>query len=310
MAAPDRHVASLTLSEQVTTPSSSALGRVGVWLGTLALLPAADERRAVQELERLGYGTAWYSESHLTHEALTHGAVLLCGTEQIGVATGIASIWVRDATATARAAALLDEAFAGRFLLGLGVSHAPLVARRGHAYDRPLSAMRSYLDELDAATASRIRVRRVIGALGPKMLELARDRADGAHPYLVTPAHTARARELLGDGPLLAPEQGFVLEPNARRARAAAREHLRVYLSLDNYRRSWRVLGFTDADFEEGGSDRLVDGLVAWGDEDAIAARVQAHFKAGADHVAVQALGPEPLEQLRRLGPLLLTPLG
>jgi probable F420-dependent oxidoreductase len=233
---------------------------------------------------------------------MSHGALLLGATDTIAVASGIASIWARDAISAANASASLQDAHPDRFLLGLGVSHAPLVAKRGQAYDRPLSAMREYLDGMDASRGfgpvdPR---RRILGALGPKMLELARGRACGAHPYLVTPAHTASARALLGES-LLAPEQGFVIERDPGRARTIARDHLRTYLRLENYRSSWRRLGFGDQDFDDGGSDHLVDELIAWGEPEHVAAKINAHFEAGADHVAAQALGPDPLAQLREL---------
>jgi probable F420-dependent oxidoreductase len=273
-----------------------------VWLGSLALTSWAEEREAARTLEASGFGTLWYSESHLTREAMSHGTLLLGATDTIAVASGIASIWARDAISAANASASLQDAYPDRFLLGLGVSHAPLVAQRGQAYDRPLTAMREYLDAMDASSGfgpvdPR---RRILGALGPKMLELARDRACGAHPYLVTPAHTASARALLGDA-ALAPEQGFVIERDPDRARTIARDHLRTYLRLENYRTSWRRLGFSDQDFDDGGSDRLVDELIAWGEPEQVAAKINAHFEAGADHVAAQALGPDPLAQLRQL---------
>ena len=284
------------------------LGRLGVWLGALALQPWAEERESALEIEALGYGTIWYSESHLTRESMSHGALLLDATTSVAVASGIASIWVRDATSTANAAASLHDAHPNRFMLGLGVSHSPLVARRGHDYRRPLAAMRDYLDRMDEPGAyGRCEPeRRCIGALGPKMLALAAERTAGAHPYLVTPGQTAWAREILGDGPLLAPEQGFVIDTDATSARASARAFLKTYLRLENYRTSWRRLGFGDEDFADGGSDRLVDELIPWGDAEFVTGRLKQHFEAGADHVAVQAVGPEPLNQLRVLAAVAL----
>lgn len=282
------------------------LGRVGVWLGSLGLLAAGQERAAVQELERLGFGTLWIGESHANREAFSHAALLLEWTQQLTVATGIASIWARDAVAAANGAAALAEAHPGRFVLGLGVSHAPSVARRGHRYVRPLSAMRGYLDAMDAAEYRAPppprRAPVVLAALAPPMLALAAERADGAHPYLVTPEHTRAARVIIGEGRVLAPEQGFILRDDPSEARAVAREHLRIYLGAANYQRSWRLLGLTEEDWRDEGSDRLVDALVAWGDEHAVIERLRAHFDGGADHVAVQALGSQPLEQLRRIG--------
>ena len=284
------------------------LGRAGAWLGSIGLLPAAAERDAVRELERLGFGTIWFGESPSNKEALSHAALLLDATESVRVATGIASIWLRSPAAARNGALTLGEAHPGRFALGLGVSHAPLVSLLGREYARPLTAMREYLEAMDGidyrATPPAVPVPRLLGALAPRMLELARDRADGAHPYLVTVEHTWQAREILGAGPLLAPEQGFVLETDPGRARLVAREHLAYYAGAENYRRSWLRLGFGE---DEIGalSDRLVDALVAWGGPEAVAARVEEHLAAGADHVALQALGSEPVDQLRRLAPAL-----
>jgi probable F420-dependent oxidoreductase len=281
------------------------LGRIGAWLGELALRPAVEERTIVRELEEVGYGAVWFGETPFNREALSHAALLLGWTERIAVATGIASIWLREPAAAANGAAALAEAHPGRFVLGLGVSHAPIVASLGDEYARPLTRMRAYLDAMDAVTYRAAPpaepAPRVLAALAPRMLELARDRADGAHPYLVTPAHTAEARKALGPGKLLAPEQAFTLERDAAAAREAGRRHLRIYLGLENYRRSWLRQGFSEADFEDGGSDALVDALVAWGGEDAVRARIDEHLTAGADHVAVQAVGSDPVGELRRL---------
>ncbi|MEU3709544.1 TIGR03620 family F420-dependent LLM class oxidoreductase [Streptomyces catenulae] len=291
------------------------IGRVGVWHGGLGRLPAAVARRAAAEIERLGYGALWVGEGPTTKEAFTHAGLLLAATGRLTVATGIANIWARDAAAAQAATRTLAEAYDGRFLLGLGASHAPLVGARGHTYAKPLAAMRGYLDAMDGAAyegpAPAAEPGRVLAALGPKMLELARDRASGAHPYFVPVAHTARAREVLGDGPLLAPEQAVLLESDPATARALAREHhVSRYLTLSNYVGNLRRFGFDDEDFAGGGSDRLVDALVAWGDVDAIRRRVRDHLDAGADHVAVQPLTAEAtdagLGQLTELAPALL----
>ena len=286
-----------------------SLGRIGVWLGTIGALPAAEERSAVRELEAVGYGTIWFGETPFSKEALSHAALILDATERVTVATGIASIWLRSPSSAASGAATLAEAHPGRFVLGLGVSHAPIVASIGHDYTKPLTRMREYLDAMDASSYAgplpADPAPRVLAALAPKMLELARDRTQGAHPYLVTPEHTVRARAILGVGPLLAPEQAFVLESDPVRARTVAREHLKVYLTLPNYADNWRRSGFDEADVSDGGSDRLVDALVAWGDESAVRERVEEHFAAGADHVALQALGEDPVGQLTRLAPAL-----
>ncbi|MEV7378906.1 LLM class F420-dependent oxidoreductase [Streptomyces lydicus] len=291
---------------------ASRIGRIGVWHGGLGRIPAATARRAAAEIEQLGYGALWFGEGPGTKEAFSHAALLLAATERITVATGIANIWGRDAAAANGAAHTLAEAYDGRFLLGLGASHAPIVSLRGHTYAKPLAAMRDYLDGMDAAPyegpVAEPPPARVLAALGPKMLELARDRAAGAHPYLVPTDHTARAREILGDGPLLAPEQAVVLETDPAKARAAARAHTRFYLELPNYVGNLRRFGFDDDDFTGGGSDRLVDALVAWGDVDAVRRRVQEHLDAGADHVALQPLAADGglgLDQLRALAPAL-----
>ncbi|MDW5598282.1 TIGR03620 family F420-dependent LLM class oxidoreductase [Conexibacter stalactiti] len=294
-------------------PARDRLGATGVWLSSLAGVPAREGAAAAAEIERLGYGSLWFGEA-LGKEAFTHAGLLLAATERIVIATGIANIWVRDASAANAAAQTLGEAYPGRFLLGLGVSHAPLVDRRGHDYGKPLTAMRTYLDGIDAATyaapPAEPPVPIVLAALRPKMVALARDRTDGAHPYLVTPEHTAQTRALLGDGPLLAPEQTVVLERDAEKARTTARAFLAGYLALPNYSRNLLELGFEERDVADGGSDRLVDALVAWGDADVIAERLAAHRAAGADHVAIQPLGDtveRQLAQLRELAPTLLS---
>jgi probable F420-dependent oxidoreductase len=273
------------------------IGRVGIWT-FLDLLPAAEAQEAAAEVEELGYGALWIPEA-LGREAFTSAGLLLAGTGVIPIATGIANIWARDAMAMAAGQKTLAEAYPDRFLLGIGVSHAPMVeALRGHHYARPLSAMRAYLDAMDAApflAAEPARPpERVLGALHPKMLALAAARAAGAHPYFVPPEHTVRARAILGPDKLLAPEQAVVLETDATTARQIARVHTATYLNLPNYVRNLRSLGFGDADFTDGGSDRLVDAIVAWGTVEAVAARVRAHHDAGADHVCLQVLDVDP----------------
>ncbi len=291
------------------------LGPVGAWLTLLGLRSAAEERAAAARIERLGYPALWFGETPVNKEAFVHAAILLAATDRIAIATGIASIYARDPSAANAAANALEEAYPGRFVLGIGVSHAPAVAQRGHSYGKPVTAMREYLDALDAARylapAPDPAPPLVVAALRRRMLELGRDRAHGVHPYLVTPAHTARARAVLGPAPVLAPEQGVVLEPDPAKARAIAREHLTNYLKLPNYTNSWREDGFGDADFADGGSDRLVDALIAWGDADAIAARVRAHHEAGADHVCIQPVIRDldrAVAALEALAPVLLTP--
>jgi probable F420-dependent oxidoreductase len=290
------------------------IGRVGIWTFSLELQPAARAQQAAAEIEALGYPVVWIPEA-MGREALTHAGLLLAGTRRLVVATGIANVWARDAMAMAAAEKTLDEAYPDRFLLGLGVSHAPLVeSMRGHRYDRPLSFMRRYLDAMDGAPFMAFPPatppQRVIGALHPKMLALAAERTLGAHPYFVPPEHTERARAVMGKGPLLAPEQAVVLETDPAAARAIARAHMSIYLGLPNYARNLRALGFGDDDLAAGGSDRLVDAIVAWGDLDAVRARVRGHHDAGADHVCVQVLTADPralpLAEWRALAPALL----
>lgn len=290
------------------------LGPIGIWTFALDTQPHAKAVELAVALEEMGYGAIWLPEA-VGKDPLVHAGLLLSGTRRIAVATGIANIYARDAMAMSAAHRTLTEAFPERFVLGLGVSHQPMVeGLRGHDYTKPLSTMRAYLDAMDGAmyagAAATTPPRRVIGALGPRMLALAAERTDGAHPYNVTADHTARARETLGAGAWLAPELAVVLETDADAARTAARGHLAIYLGLPNYTNNLRTLGFGDDDFADGGSDRLIDAIVPWGDEGAIAAAVAEHRDAGADHVAVQVVvdhGVVPLDQWRRLAPALLS---
>jgi probable F420-dependent oxidoreductase len=279
------------------------LGRVGIW-HFLDTFPASVAREAAAEIEALGFRALWIPEA-LGREAFTHAGLLLGATRTLVVATGIANVWARDAMTMAAGQKTLAEAYPDRFLLGMGVSHAPLVAgMRGHVYEKPLSFLARYLDAMDAApfmaAAPAAPPPRVIAALHPKSLALARDRALGSHPYFVPPEHTARARATLGPGKLLAPEQAIVLERDASVARGIARAYMAMYLGLPNYVRNLRALGFGEDDVANGGSDRLVDAIVAWGGLDAIRARVRAHHDAGADHVCVQVLTATPNVPPRR----------
>jgi probable F420-dependent oxidoreductase len=288
---------------------------VGVWIGAFAVAPAADARSAAREIESLGYETLWYPEGLGTRESFTNAAVLLGATERVRVASGIANVWARDAVSAANAARVLADAFDDRFLLGLGVSHPRQVDPRGHRYEKPVAHMSAYLDAMDAdpfvspdgAAAARPPVPRVLAALRPPMLRLAAAKALGAHTYLVPVEHTRRARELLGPDALLIAEQKVVLAPDAAEARARARAAIAWYLDTPNYLDNLRWLGFADADFEAGGSDALVDALVAVGDEETIRTRVQEHLDAGATQVAIQPLeddDPFGRETLRRLADL------
>ena len=278
--------------------SAMELGPIGIWTAQFDYQPAAKAQEAAAELEQLGFGAIWFPES-VGREALTNAALLLGATSRIVIATGIANIYARDPVTTAAAQNTLTEAYPGRFLLGLGVSHIPLVEQiRGHSYGNPVASMRAYLDGMDRApyraVPPTIKPVRVLAALGPKMLHLAAERADGAHPYFVSPEHTARAREILGRNKLLAVEQAVVLETDSAKAREIARAHTSMYLKLPNYVNNLRRLGFTDADLVDGGSDKLVDAIVAWGDLTTVIDRVRAHQSSGADHVCIQVLPPEP----------------
>jgi probable F420-dependent oxidoreductase len=285
------------------------VGTLGVWSGELRFLRdrgAAND--AAAELEQLGYDALWLPGG--TGTGLPVFDVLesiLGATRQLTVASGIISIWVEDAVNAAAGQSRLRAAHPGRFLLGLGVSHMRFLDEAARVQlKKPRTAMERYLDALDAAAGEDLSGERVIAALGPRMLELARDRTLGSHPYFVTPEHTARARAALGPRPLLAPEQAVVLETDPACAREIARSHMAVYLELPNYVNNLLRSGpFAEQDFRDGGSDRLVDEVVAWGDESAIAARVDAHREAGADHVSLQVLsgrrGELPLPEWRRL---------
>jgi probable F420-dependent oxidoreductase len=272
------------------------LGPTGVWcfMDGLPAGPAADLARRV---ESLGYDALWIPEAVGRHP-FAHAAWLLANTQRLIVATGIANLYARDAHASAAARNTLAEQSSGRFLLGLGVSHAPFVEGvRGHRYEKPVATMRTYLEAMDKAPYAAVPPAEtpptVIAALGPRMLKLAAERTRGAHPYLVPPEHTAQAREILGPGPWLCTEQKVLLETNASRAREVARKAAAIYLNLPSYRNNLKRLGYTDADLDGGGSDRLIDAVVAWGDEKTIADRIQAHRDAGASHVCIQPLHPE-----------------
>jgi probable F420-dependent oxidoreductase len=270
-----------------------------------------EERRAARRIEELGYGSLWTGEIVGGKEAFAHQSVLLAATEHILTGTGIANVWARQPGAMEGGAATLGAAYPGRFVLGIGISHGPIVDLSGQTYEKPMEKMVGYLDGMDAAVvygpATEIPVPRLLAALRPKMLSLARDRADGAHPYLIPSAHTALAREVLGPEKLLVPEQAVVLESDATEARRIARSHLSGYLLLPNYVNNLKHLGYAD-DLADGGSDRLVDAIVAWGSEEDIARRVKEHHDNGADHVVLQPLGDiaAGIGQLERLAPVLL----
>ena len=297
----------------MTARNAARLGRLGVWT-FLDMLPAAKAVEVAQQVEAFGYSALWMPEA-VGRDPFSLISLLAANTRKLVLATGIANIYARDAMAMRAIQQTVGELSGNRFVLGLGVSHAPMVAGlRGHAYGKPVASMRAYLDLMEKATylgpAPSAETPVVIAALRPNMLRLAAERCAGAHPYNVTPEHTARAREILGAGPTLAPEQMVLRETDPTKARAIARKNLAIYLTLPNYQNNWKWLGFDEADFASGGSDRLIDAIVAWGDEKAIAARIQAHFDAGADHVSVQAIAEDPLslelEAYRRVAPALL----
>ena len=282
------------------------LGRLGVFCFTDALTPQQLKELA-QTTERLGYSALWYVEV-FSYEAFALGSFLLNQTETLIVASGIANIYARDATAAKQGQHSLTKFSGGRFLLGLGVSHTPLVEdARGHKYVRPVATMRAYLDAMEkAATVAPPLLEpppTVLAALGPKMTELAAARTAGALPYNVTPEHTAWARGVIGPDTWLCVEQKVLLVKDPTKAREVARQTMAVYMPLPNYRNTWHRLGFSETDLADGGSDRFLDAMVAWGDESAIQQRIQEHFDAGASHVCIQPLHPEgqPLPDLDAL---------
>jgi probable F420-dependent oxidoreductase len=281
------------------------LKKLGVWAATDGF-SAADAAAFAKRIEALGYGALWIPEA-VGREVFSAAAWILANTSSLIVASGIANIYARDALCAAAAQKGLNEQSGDRFLLGLGVSHIPLVKDlRQHEYGKPVATMRAYLQAMAVAPYKSVPPasppKTVLAALGPKMLELSAELADGAHPYNVTPEHTRQARSILGAGKLLCVEQGAILETNPAQARALARHFLSVYLGLPNYVNNWRRLGFTDTDFAGAGSDRLIDAVLVWGDEKAIRARIDEHWQAGADHVCVQAIGPMGLPDERLLG--------
>ncbi|MDO8211149.1 LLM class F420-dependent oxidoreductase [Conexibacter sp. CPCC 206217] len=291
---------------------ASSIGRVGIWSNGLRY---SEDRAAIAdaaaELEQLGYDALFLPD--VGGDVLGDVEHVLDATREVAVVTGILNIWMHDAGAIAAGIADLETRHPGRFTVGLGASHAAVVDAEGREprYGRPLSAMKAYLDGLDAGPTPVPQERRILAALGPKMLELSRDRAGGAHPYLVPVQHTRIARETLGPDRLLAPEVSVVLDDDPASGFERARAFVADYLALPNYVNNLLRLGFTEQDVADGGSERLVKALVAYGDEEAIAAGVAEHHAAGADHVAVQVVGvPNGTLQLdiwRRIAPALVS---
>ena len=271
------------------------LGTIGVWSSALRNGERSAVLDAAAELEELGYGTIWFPGG--AHEGLAdHIMAILGRTRRVVVATGIVSIWTHPAAAIAAQHHAITQAHPERFLLGLGISHPHVVAPTGVKYERPLARMIEYLDALDSAPTPVPIDERILASLGPRSLRLARDRSCGTHPYFVPVEHTRIARETVGPGKIVAPEQMVVLETDASRARAIARPQIDRYLHAPNYTNNLLRLGFAEADFADGGSDKLVDAIVAWGDPARITQRVREHHAAGADHVCIQVLTEPPAD--------------
>jgi probable F420-dependent oxidoreductase len=269
------------------------IGKLGVW-SLVNFMSAADSAAFARRVEKWGYGALWVAEI-TARDPLVTCSWLLANTTKLNLATGVVSIHSRDPYVAINSQYALAEQSGGRFLLGLGVSHGPFVQGvLGHTYDKPAATMRRYLETMPKmkymGPQPVEKPKTIIGALGPRMLEVAAAFADGAHPYNITPDHTAKARSILGPGKLLCPEQKVLLEKDPPTARAIGRKALALSFTLPNYRNNYLRLGFGEQDLDNGGSDRLIDALVAWGDEKAIRDRIQSHWDAGADHVCIQPL--------------------
>ncbi len=293
--------------------AADRLGPIGVWSGRLHRIAINEASELAAEWEELGYGAIWIPEPPAGRDVLSFAAVLLGRTKKIVAATGIAVIWNRDPTAMVNSGRTLQEAHPGRFVLGIGVSHRNSVQGRGGQYETPATAMREYLESMRSARYDGFppgtQAPLVVAALGPRMTRLGAELADGVHPFLTNPVHTDATRQVLGDDPLLAVEQAVILSRSKEKAREAARENLARYLEWENYRRHLIRIGFTEDDLESGGSDRLIDGIYAWGDEADVERRVSEHFDAGADHVCLQIVpveGADEPESLRLLASALL----
>ena len=273
------------------------LGRIGLWAADFDLQPMAKSQEAIAQVEEMGYGAVWVPEA-VIREPFASTALLLSATKKIVLATGIASLHARTAQTMQAGWKTLTEAFPDRFLLGIGVSHAPMVqgVHKG-TYDKPYSTMVEYLDAMDKGiffgAAPTTAPQRVLAALGPKMLKLAAERGAGAHPYFTPVEHTAFARETMGAGALLAPELAVVLETDATKAREIARKYMTTYTRLPNYANNLKRFGFTDDEITNQ-EDRLVDAIVAWGSMDTVVAAVKGHLDAGANHVCIQVLTDKP----------------
>jgi probable F420-dependent oxidoreductase len=267
------------------------LGRLGVWY-PIDRLDAAGIKRLLRTIEDLGYSTFWYPEA-LGYESLSIASFMLANTERLIIGSSIANIYARDPFTARRGLRTLSSLYDDRFILGLGVSHAPMVERRGHAYDKPVPTMRRYLDGLYEDPSNTTEWPVVIAALGPLMLKLAAERTAGAVPYNVTPEHTREARAALGPHKLLVVEQKVCIQTDAPAARSLARRELHRYMTLTNYRNNWLRIGFTEADLADGGSDKFIDAIVLWGDAATIARGLTAHLQAGANQVCIQPVHAE-----------------
>jgi probable F420-dependent oxidoreductase len=288
------------------------LGRVGVWTFAFDAIPAGTVRRAAAGIESLGYPVLWVPEGGTSREIFAHLSLLLSATDRITVCSGIANVTARHPEAMAGGARTLADAYGDRVVMGIGIGHQYTAGRRGQEWADPVGRMRAYLDAMDAARTGptpEVPVRRVLAALGPRMLAVAAERALGAHTYFVPVEHTARAREAIGPEPVLAVEQTIVSSTDPETARSRARSWAADYLELPNYANNWRRLGFAD-ELTGGGSDRLIDAAIAWGSVETIAARVRAHLDAGADHVCLQVIADDDadvcLPALRELAGALL----
>jgi len=265
------------------------IGKIGVWF-FLDAMSAPESAEFARKVESLGYQTLWIPEA-VGREPFAHAAYLLTRAERLNIATGIANIYARDAITMAAASKTVAELSGGRFVLGIGVSHKPLVTNlRGHSYDKPYSYMKEYLPKMKGALymapAPKEEVPVVIAALHPKMLALAAAETKGTHTYFVPPEHTAKVRAAIGPKPWICAAQAVILETDATKARAAARAYMKTYVPrLPNYTNNLKALGWKDEEFADGCSDRLVDAIVAWGTEQKIRERFDAHLKAGATHV-------------------------
>ncbi len=268
------------------------LGRLGVWY-PIDRLDGAGLRRLLGKVEELGFSTFWYPEA-LGYESLSIASFMLANTSRLIIGSSIANIYARDAFTARRGLRTLSSLYDDRFVLGLGVSHAPMVEKlRGHVYDKPVPTMRRYLDAVYEDPSNVGDWPLMIAALGPLMLKLAAERTAGALPYNVTPEHTREARAALGPDKLLAVEQKVCFETDPTTARGLARHELHRYMAMTNYRNNWLRIGFTEADLAEGGSDRFLDAMVLWGDAETIARGLRRHFEAGADHVCIQPVHAE-----------------